>query len=274
VAKSVSIAFHCGIHLDYGYFHCWVCDSSGSFPDLIKILCNVDIKEAKRIAYKYGYSTYSKKREKRETNGKEYVKFPPDTFCVLKDSDLAKLARNYLRKRNVPEKLWNDIYFSTWGQWFGRIIFPIREGGIVKSLVGRAFLKNVEPRYLNLRNEDSVEPLKKLVYNIDGIKLGDKVLIVEGIFDCLRFYPYPTVALFGKEITETQVLKILSKRPSKLYLMFDGGEKYSSNKVASFLNSFVETEIMELPEKIDPSELSPLDKNKIVSYIWNLEKAR
>jgi len=165
---------------------------------------------------------------------------------------------DYLEKRNydVQHLIQNyNIHFGGYtGNFKYRIIIPVYLNGKLVSYVGRDITESAYLRYKNLREQDSVLPVKETVYNIDNVT--DEAIICEGITDAWRF-GFNAVALFGLVYTQKQV-RLLGTKLKKAYICFDNepqAEQAAEILAEELSWQGVSTEILLIDTK-DPGEMS------------------
>ena len=148
-----------------------------------------------------------------------------------------------------------------------RLIIPIKEKGQVVCYIARAF-KGQEPKELCPSGE--ISNRSHFLYNLDAIVGGERVVVVEGIFDCeaLVRQGYNSVAVMGSHLSDIQVGKLLAKKPSMIHLMFDGddaGRKGAMESYKKLIRRFSGiVRISTAPEGKDPDELSIRELRKLL----------
>lgn len=154
-----------------------------------------------------------------------------------------------------------------------RIIFPIKDiTGKTVVFVGRHTLSNGNPRYLNYPSGVQIPVFPS------HLPAGYKSLvIVEGIFDMLNLYDkglHNVVCAFGTNTlqnnTKQKLLPFKAQGITHIYLMFDGDE--AGQKAAQTLKPLIEdcefiVEIINLPDTVDPGDLSQEDVDSTAEYI-------
>jgi hypothetical protein len=192
----------------------------------------------------------------------EITKIPDWTegTCDIKTiGRLPKLAREYLLTRGITAELAEKLDFrvAVSGKYMGRILMPVTENGIVCNFVGRLFMGNGK-RYDGPHKGEGYKNKGELLYNLDKLQYNSRIVIVEGIFDCVSVMDkYPTVAILGKSLSDTQAEKLLNKAESVVILM-DGGFVESAKKIAEKLLGFVPVSlgIMDIGDPNDSPELA------------------
>jgi DNA primase len=142
-----------------------------------------------------------------------------------------------------------------------RVIFPLYDvTGKINNVIGRHILSDANPKYLHY---PSGKPT--LTFPIKLEEPTTNIVIVEGIIDMLNMYDKGArnvVCVFG-----TQSLKVGLRQKlypykvqgiNKIYILFDGDE--AGRTAATDIKPYIEeqgfvTEILNLPDEVDPGEL-------------------
>ena len=170
--------------------------------------------------------------------------------------------RKYLFDRGLD---FQRTYDLKWGlssdpKYRNRVMIPIIEDGKIVCYTARAVLPAMNPKELFPKAE--VANKSHFLYNYDGISARDEVIVVEGIFDCEHLVKlgHKSVAILGSKISETQIGKLLGKKPLSVTLMFDGdsaGIKGQIEAYASISKRYSGHVYMcKLPFERDPDELT------------------
>lgn len=112
----------------------------------------------------------------------------------------------------------------------GYVVFPLMENDEWVSWQGRwykgdAALKTRYPdkwkdhRWESPHKDEGWRTTKECVWGLDRIIAGEPVYVCEGLFDAIYFER--GVGLMGWWPTETQIIKILDRRPSRVTICFD-----------------------------------------------------
>lgn len=140
------------------------------------------------------------------------------------DAESTEPARDYLRKRGVPEQVWSDAKIGCClsGRFQDRIVVPVLTADDEwVGYVGRSWQKT-KKKYLNATGMESGEHL----YNTGALSVytDEPVLVMEGVFDALAYWP-DAVAVLGKA-KEAQFWKLIqSCRPVVVVLDGDAWEE-------------------------------------------------
>jgi DNA primase len=104
-------------------------------------------------------------------------------------------------------------------------------------------------------------PGGEVVYNLDNA--GDRIALVEGPFDAWRIGP-GAVAMLGTVFTEQQLALIASKRPSRVYVVYDSGAAKIAKELATRMARLVpRVDYLWLDEGKDPDTLNIADLRRI-----------
>ena len=172
--------------------------------------------------------------------------------------------------RGISPETYEAFGAFTHNTYEGRIVFPItsREDHIV-AFLGRYTHSDATPKY-KVFPDNTPLPL----YPPKPELIKGSIILVEGLFDVLNMYEHGVknvVAAFGTSTRYKQIADDLQRYEilgiNKIYLMFDGDKagQVSAKKLKHIIPERFNTEIIELPEDIDPGML---DKGQ-VDYIMN-----
>lgn len=208
------------MNIETGLWDCKKCGLVGNYFQYLKMLKDKgerinfnyieDIKKVKTILIN------NKEKENNKVNDfVEPLEFLPieigdeyDTYFVKKRKFSRKLIKKYLLFRSSK----NDFVYRD------RIIIPIfDEYNRIRGYCARTIRSSVERKYYNSKGTCFSE----LLFNYNNVKNNEYkfVVIVEGIFDCLRLHKF-SVATFGKKISKHQI-SLLQDLDKQIILMFD-----------------------------------------------------
>ena len=196
-------------------FHCWKCRILPFWETLLD-LSGLTNAELKNVIWKFGKDVEYDEEKAVRKNAHKVV--PPPNV-----RSMDAWHRTYLEGRGYnPDELAflykiQGTAHDTIPFWKNRIIIPIYAGGKLVSMQGRAIFENQTPKYFNLPIEDSVVDLKETLYGMYYV-IGDKVLVVEGVFDMWRM-GFGTVATYGTSYTDAQIKLLL--RYKRIFLLYD-----------------------------------------------------
>jgi len=175
----------------------------------------------------------------------------------------------YLAQRGISQataQMFGVGMYRGAGFLAGRCVIPIRdEKSQLVAYAGRA-VNGEEPKYrfpAGFRKS-------QVLFNLDrAIQTGGrKVIVVEGFFDVLKVHQagYQTVvALMGSSFSQRQSELLLSYFTS-VTLMLDGDETgwRAAEFIVQMLTPRVPVHKVELPNRVQPDQLSPMEINVLV----------
>jgi len=135
----------------------------------------------------------------------------------------------YARKRNLTEEdLWlYEVHYCVGGQYGGRLLFPVRDGGKIVSFQTRTIRDDLVNEGLIQKNLNPSMP-KVAVYGLENLKVWwernnipfeqKRIIVCEGPIDAIRARG---VAPLGSSITKPQLEKIISAAPCEVILAMD-----------------------------------------------------
>lgn len=188
---------HMYINAVKGVFNCFKCGWSGRVYKLLKdYITDEDYED----------------EEEEEVVQTEFsgVKLPVGYYPLTGTGLNYRKCLKYLFSRGIEinDIADYDIGYTHFGKYAGRIIFPIRNDGVLVSYIGRAVNPHLQPKVLNASRDEAFSP-SRFLYNFDRARFFESLVITEGVFDCLTLkefdYKYGTVASFGKKLTKDQV---------------------------------------------------------------------
>jgi DNA primase len=154
-----------------------------------------------------------------------------------------------------------------------RIVFPVKDiTDKTVVFVARHTLSQGNPRYVNYPSG-----VKMPVLPSHFKDRYTSMVIVEGIFDMLNLYEKGlknVICAFGTNTlqneTKQKLLPFKAQGITHVYLLLDGDE--AGRKAAELLKPLVEaegfiTEIINLPDDVDPGELDQEDVRSLIEYI-------
>jgi hypothetical protein len=214
-----------GAHKTHGYFTCWSCGFHGLW-DTLKILSGIPYRELKDIVGQYSafvahdpsnsYKDVIKRPSKVEMLGSNEINPAHDAYKYIRDVrgfDPEFLFRKY------------SLTYTTYGygKYNYRIGFPIFYNGKIVSYQMRDYTENPDRiRFMALEKEKEIIPHQRILYNLDNCSL-DNILVVEGIFDCLRFNGPGIACSFGISFTIEQA-NLLRERYKNVFILYDEEE--------------------------------------------------
>lgn len=173
--------------------------------------------------------------------------------------DIARYERfyRYLIRRGITRDMVN-IFKIKFDPSAHRIIFPIYHNGILVGWQGRLVLDHL----ISNRNPKALTAPKgysksDFLFNFDSVKQSEFITIVEGPIDALKTYPYNSIALFGKTLSQNHIEMIRNMpRLRRIYMALDPEEEIATSKMNYTLSSYYETWKLDIPLGTDCGDKS------------------
>jgi DNA primase len=253
-------AFHA--NLGRNVFHCFACGAGGNVLDFVAKMEGCSVREAAlRLQASPGPGVgaarvSSSGPERRELVTKKRELNPPLGFSLKVDG-----THPYLARREVDPITAGHFglgYYGGRGLMSRRIAIPIHDHqGRLVAYCGRA-LDGAAPRY---RFPAGFQKSQVLFNYHRARTVGeDRVIVVEGFFDCLRVHQagFPgVVALMGARLSATQK-NLLADRFSRVVLLLDGdptGRAATAQIARDLAPACSVTEVL-LPPKMQPDQMA------------------
>lgn len=143
---------------------------------------------------------------------------------------------------------------------YRRLVFPIYMQNKLLSYQARS-IADTEPKYLSAKGTR----IHNLLYGWDLVDGYNTAVLVEGIFDSLRFGP-PALAIFGSTVSRAQA-RVLAQRFKNVILLLDGDLKgkpeISKNSRTLKAEGIEKVKVVQLPGKLDPADLDDKQLRKL-----------
>ena len=192
---------------------------------------------------------------------------PPPEFCPLwlepyRSAVSLEPARAYLTKRGVTRKAMRELQIGACdeGYWAGRVIVPMLHPDVEGWLgwVGRIWVKSPSKRAIGRASLKYLYPSgmsRRLMWNHAalGVETDTPLLIVEGVFDALPFYPHAAAVLGTASDDQIEAL-IHAKRPVVFVLDGDAWEHAWSYAFRLRFDG-ARAGMVKLPPRVDPDEV-------------------
>ncbi len=186
---------------------------------------------------------------------------PPEGFIALGyDPGLTAYvtedARTYALKRGITPELARELQVGCVleGYYAGRLVLPMfvpgNEDRKWSGYVTRDYTGHATKPYLYMRGMD-----RSQLWNHDALynDTDSPLLIVEGILDCIPFYPNAS-ALLGKPSIQQREAMLTARRP--LAIVLDGDAHTEAHALALWLRiQGVDAGCVRLPARVDPDEV-------------------
>lgn len=184
-----------------------------------KTIVGSDVGRAFRLTKVQGLHTVPEPEEVKSVSFQNYRWMPfHSTNGLMKDKALA-----YLERRKCKREYIEKYRFALGiGSLNGRIVMPVYDNHTLDYFQARTFI-NAEPKYYNPPKSALGKGKAEVVGYIDNLQSGKEIAICEGILSTIAVVEnlMPAVAVFGHSISLGQLVTIVEKSPSKVYIIFD-----------------------------------------------------
>ena len=208
------------VHKFRGRWHCFGCKRFGSLEELIAILKNITVAQARDMLYGKHFATpwlmhiygdlASLQEATIEHEVMPQVLVPPLTSISVNNSILVDdRAYRYALKRNISPHIIvkYDLFVTRDDMYVNRLCIPIYFQGKCRGWIARDITDQDPKRYLNARGMQG----ERLLFNLDelyNIGIQSHVLLVEGPLDALRILSVdpnaPVLALMKSDLSPVQ----------------------------------------------------------------------
>jgi hypothetical protein len=196
---------------------------------------------------------------------------PPPSKIVSKKNGYP----TFLNERNIPFSLALrfGVRVCNSGKYNGRLIFPFKCDGnrsfVAYSAIGQKPKTLNPPGGMNDRMIYQYDQMNKLGKELCGIR---SLVVVEGIFDCLRLttYGYPAIALLGSFLSKNQAILLSDISFDKIIFMLDGEVKIDNYwKQLRNFTYISGKEVLFAPIKEDKKDPDLLSKQEVIELLTN-----
>jgi len=252
------------VNYHQGVFKCWACSETyGTHGSLNKLFLKWGTKRNKSTWRLIG-GDFIKKVERKY----EDVTLPKDYISFSKANKLTipyKEAYNYLRKRNISDKLINQycLGYTTEGKYRGRIIVPsFDENNEINYFVSRSYVGH-KNKYKNPEAEKD-----KIIFNEHLINWEKDIYLVEGVFD--MFFIENSVPLLGKSVSDKLWSKLYDNAKKNIVICLDGDAWEDAQKLyrkleGGKLNGKIR--LLKVPKDKDVGELGGVEGLKEITLL-------
>lgn len=212
--KKLGISYSKG-----GVWNCFKSGNHGSWWSFVKLIKGFNSNKESQIWFLRNYFTIDQIKLNLMINQNDIIIEEPEEkdpqfgdyilpFNPIKD----KIYLEYLKKRFFNEEIIKDlkIFIDHKDQ---RVVFPVYDQNKLIFYAARAINPDNPIRWLNSKGTSS-HP----VWNLENVR--DEIWIFEGIFDAIRVWP-KGVTIFGLNMHDEQIKKILDKNPYKIVVVLD-----------------------------------------------------
>lgn len=253
------------IHLEKGFYHCWLCDKKGSNIDyLVGRLDNNKVAQAKKLFPKLSENKFDIFDLDKEIEEVYNVSLPEEFYFIAEkkynfNADFKDVINYAIERGFNSHKLW--------------MLRP----GISNHYEFRRFLilpsydKNGELNYYTARKIDAATndsykyknaqvPKKNIIFNELNIDWTIPLTLVEGPLDLIKTNDNAT-CLLGSSLTEDMKLfHEIVKNKTEINLALDSDVYHKSLKIASLLSEYdVKVNILDTRGFEDVGEMSESD---------------
>jgi hypothetical protein len=212
--KKLGISYSKG-----GVWNCFKSGNHGSWWSFVKIIKGFDSNKESQIWFLRNYFTMDQIKLNLLISGKQIEdpeieeKDPQFGDYILPlNFNKDQIYINYLKRRYFDEDILKDLKIFI-DHKDKRVVFPVYENNKLIFYAARAINPDNPIRWLNSKGS-SFHP----VWNLENVR--DEIWIFEGIFDAVRVWP-KGVAIFGLNMHDEQIRKILDKNPYKIVVVLD-----------------------------------------------------
>jgi len=240
------------VNYQQGVYKCWACSETYSTHGSInKLFLKWGNKRHKSTWELIGGDFIKTKKRKYED-----VKLPHHYISFTKGNKLTipyKEAYNYLRKRNISDKMIAkySIGYTTEGKYSGRIIVPsFDKNEEINYFVSRSYVGH-RNKYKNPEAEKD-----KIIFNEHLINWDEDVYLVEGVFD--MFFVPNSIPLLGKNVSDKLWGILYDNSKKHIIICLDGDAWKDSEKLYRKLDGGKlngKIRLLKVPQDKDVGEL-------------------
>jgi len=255
---------HLGFSTKTSLFSCFICAEKGGVEKLIQKLEECKWGMAKKISRKfYSDDSISQENLGSTTSSNKFFSLPKEAVTPLPKKHLEYLKSRRFNPRSLTQK-YGLMGCNNIGKYKFRVIAPCIVKNRIVNFIARDVTNKSKVPYLICPDEESIIPKSKLLYNIDTIQPGDKIIVVEGITDVWRL-GNGTVATLGKVFSLQQIAMLISTRPKTIGILYDADDEIGlGRRFAEELSVFhSDIRLIEI-EHGDPAEMT----EKEVTEVW------
>lgn len=231
------------VHAETGIFNCFVCGERGSFYDLVRKTLNLQRDDVYSKVKEFSEVVDELIPETKEVPKLSSYAIPyPDNYYPLFEGELGSeglKARDYLYSRGLTDKQisYYKLGFCLEGRYAGRVIIPtFDKNGDLVTFAGRDYTGNLIPKVLNNSALPGTHGSKDWIFNLYNALRTDHLIVTEGPFDAMAC-GVSGVCIFGKGITETQIMRLVLDKPKRITLCLDSDASFDNEKLAQTLSS-------------------------------------
>lgn len=255
--------FHLNVHLDADkqVVHCFRCGYSASWIQFIITYSGVTYWQAIGELYvtprvRSDLSEHIKEKFTQPIISTSSKSTLPYDFRLLEVSDktrLAKVAKNYLRRRGFGKAVWKRYSLGIADSIGYRVIIPIEDG----YWQARALYSYITPKYIN-----PVTEARGVLFNSRALEIYAEVVICEGFFSAISVGDN-AIALIGKEPTTEKIRRLVKSSCDVYIIALEANAFNTMQRLADALSRAGKRVSFWVYETGDPADSVPSSK---VSY--------
>ena len=259
------------IHLEKGFYHCWLCDKKGNnVPYLVKKLNKSKFEESKKhfkIKTTNGISLFDDEKEDFEEDIR--IDLPKGFKFFIENNNLSnpdvRDTFRYAVKRGINKHKISMLRagFSLNNDFKRYLILPSYDKrGTLNYYVSRNIDVDTHNSY---KYKNAPIPKKNIIFNEININWKKPLTIVEGPLDLLKTNDNAT-CLLGSSLTEDMLLfKEIIKNKTSIYLALDSDAYNKCLKIAKTLYSYdIDVKIVDTR---GPDDVGDMDKQDFMDRI-------
>tara|TARA_B100000427_G_C15497522_1_gene590504 strand:+ start:402 stop:1364 length:963 start_codon:yes stop_codon:yes gene_type:complete len=229
------------IHLEKGFYHCWVCDKKGSnIPNLLKYIDKSKVEESKKYfkSYNKKFSLFEEEIEEEYINIllPDNFKFFIENFNPV-DPDARDVFKYAIKRGTNKHKLCMLRMGYSLDQNFKRyLILPSYDKcGNLNYYVSRNIDVDTHNSY---KYKNAPVPKKNIIFNELNIYWKKPLTIVEGPLDLIKTNDNAT-CLLGSSLTEDMILfQQIIKNRTPINLALDSDAYSKALSIAKLLHGY------------------------------------
>jgi hypothetical protein len=153
----------------------------------------------------------------------------------------------------------------SWDPKYNRILIPVKnQEGKVVGITGRAFYKKTKPKFLHYTG------FKKELYLFNEYlsTKGGTGFVMEGHFDAIFLHQSgytSSVAVMGSDVSQLQLIKLCKMFKELVYVRDgDAAGKKAEEKFRKTCSGHIKVSGIEIPDGLDPDDLSEEERIKLL----------
>lgn len=228
---------HCDINVTTPQrFHCFYCGAHGTLKKLLK-----DQDKSGSLEPRKGVT------EKKKYEPIDFNQFKKVTG---KTGTLDRLALAYLTKKRGLTRAELELYnvrFAAAGRFYGRVLIPLYEDGILVNFIARSFLPFIQPKYLFPHHGETLLTTAEAIFGYGTLPAANSMgvyVIVEGVFDAIRVNRRARdlgvigLAIMSSHLSAGQLHKLLELKNPGFFIMLDADAHVNELRVAKSLVNY------------------------------------